>query len=89
METGEPRRKRCHRYNFSDNAHELTFSCFRGRPFLKSERARDYLVDSIVAAKAKHAFDLWAYVFMPEHVHLLIHPRTETYSISDILRAIK
>jgi REP element-mobilizing transposase RayT len=26
---------------------------------------------------------------MPEHVHLLLHPRSEIYSIADILRDIK
>jgi putative transposase len=89
MEIGESYRKRCHRYNFAGNAHELTFSCFHNRPFLKSERTCNYLVDAIIAAKVKHAFDVWAYVFMPEHVHLLICPRRETYSIAEILCAIK
>jgi putative transposase len=89
METGEIHRKGCRRYNFPGHAHELTFSCFHNRPFLQSERARNYLVDAIVAAKVRHAFDLWAYVFMPEHVHLLICPRQETYSVAAILRAIK
>jgi putative transposase len=47
------------------------------------------LVDAIKTAKQKHGFDLWAYVFMPDHVHLLICPRHEQYSISDILLSIK
>jgi putative transposase len=89
METGETHRKKCCRYNFPGNAHELTFSCYRGRPFLSKDRTRGYLVDAILAAKHKHAFDLWAYVFMPEHVHLLICPHEEAYSIATILRAIK
>ena len=89
MEIGESHRKRCQRYNFPGHAHELTFSCFRNRPFLKSERTCNYLVDAIVAAKVRHAFDLWAYVFMPEHVHILICSRKEAYSVAEILRAIK
>ena len=89
MESGEPHRKKCRRYNFQGNAHELTFSCFRKRAFLSKDRTRGYLVDAIAEAKNKHAFDLWAYVFMPEHVHLLICPRRERYSISEILRSIK
>jgi len=89
MENGETHRKTCRRYNFPGNAHELTFSCFRGRPFLSKDRTCGYLVDAIIAAKHKHAFDLWAYVFMLEHVHLLICPHEETYSIAAILQAIK
>jgi putative transposase len=67
----------------------LTFGCFRRQPFLSRERTCGYLADAIVAAKEKCQFDLWAYVFMPEHVHLLICPRQESYSISRILTAIK
>jgi len=89
MEIGETHRKRCHRYNFVGNAHELTFGCFRNRPFLSKDRTRGYLVEAIDTAKQRHEFDLWAYVFMPEHVHLLIYPREEAYSIAAILRSIK
>jgi putative transposase len=89
METGETHRKKCRRYNVPGNAHELTFSCFRGRAFLSEERTCGYLVDAILGAKREHPFDLWAYVFMPEHVHLLICPQGNVYSIAAILRAIK
>ena len=37
----------------------------------------------------RHAFDLWAYVFMPDHVHLVIYPRCDDYSISRILLSIR
>jgi putative transposase len=47
------------------------------------------LAASLDAARAIHAFDLWAYVFMPDHVHLLIRPRADAYSIAAILHSIK
>jgi len=47
------------------------------------------LVDSINNARRRHDFDLWAYVFMPNHVHLIVCPRREYYSISSILQSIK
>jgi putative transposase len=47
------------------------------------------LADAIDLARGKHEFDLWAYVFMPEHVHLLICPRLPRYDISKILATIK
>ena len=81
--------KRCHRYNFAGHAHELTFSCYQNRAFLSAERVCKYLVDSIISSREKHQFDLWAYVFMPDHVHLLICPKGPQYSISDILLSIK
>ncbi len=44
---------------------------------------------SIEAARRKHEFSLWAYVFMPKHVHLLICPQVVDYSIARILQSIK
>ena len=67
----------------------MTFSCFRRRAFLARDRTRRYVADAVAMARDKHAFDVWAYVLMPEHVHLLIWPREETYSISGISKSIK
>lgn len=81
--------KECHRYNVAGHAHELTFSCYQNQAFLSAERTCRYLIDAIAASRDKHQFDLWAYVFMPNHVHLLICPGTSDYSISNILLSIK
>ena len=89
MLNGKIYTKRCHRYNVTGNAHELTFSYYNNRPFLLAGRICKYLVDSIVSSREKHKFYLWAYVFMPNHVHLLICPQRLQYSISDILLSIK
>lgn len=37
----------------------------------------------------KHNFEVWAWVFMPEHVHLMIFPVAENYSTAAILKSIK
>ena len=81
--------KRCRRWDTAGQAHALTFSCYRSRPFLAQERMCQWLAEAIDAARRRHSFDLWAYVFMPEHVHLVVYPRREDYSISRILLAIK
>ncbi|MCC6494372.1 MAG: transposase [Pirellulales bacterium] len=82
-------RKRCKRYNDPGHAHALTFSCFRRQPFLNSDRSRLWLVEAVDRARAKHHFHVWAYVIMPEHVHLLIWPTTVVYNVGDILNSIK
>jgi putative transposase len=89
MLNGKVYTKRCRRYNVAGHAHELTFNCYHNQPFLSAERICKYLVDSIISSREKHQFYLWAYIFMPEHVHLLICPREAQYSISDILISIK
>jgi len=82
---------RQHRRNFNDpgHAHELTFSCYRGYKFLVSDRTRAWLKEALDAARPQLDFDLWAYVFMPEHVHLIVRPRRQEYEIAEIRQAIK
>ncbi len=83
------KRKTCKRDNKPGHAHSLTFCCFRNQPFLLRERARGWLLDAIEQACDTHDLDLWAYVVMPEHVHILIHPRSNSYDISGILSSFK
>ena len=71
------------------DAHELTFSCYRRFTFLKAERTCEWLANSINEARNKYHFQLWAYVFMPEHVHLLIWPTQPDFAVSKVLKAIK
>jgi putative transposase len=82
-------RKRCERWNEAGHAHALTFSCFRRQPFLSKDRSRQWMVDAIDRARDTHRFHLWAYVIMPEHVHLLVCPTEADYSISAILKTMK
>jgi len=84
-----PHRKRCHRINTPGHAHYLTFSCYHRQPFLSRDRSRQWLLDAINLARAKHVFDLWAWVIMPEHAHLILFPTQPTYDISAILATIK
>ena len=82
-------RKTCKRINDAGHAHALTFSCFQRRPFLSKDRSCRWMIDAIDRARVKHDFDVWAYVIMPEHAHLLIWPTKPNYDISDILSSIK
>lgn len=83
------KRKRCRRFNEPNEAHFLTFCCFRGQAFLSRDRACQWLVDATESALVKHPFHLWAYVFMPNHVHLIVWPTQPHYSISKLLSSIK
>ena len=76
-------------FNEPGHAHELTFSCYARHPFLRSERTCGWLAEAIEAARTKHQFELWAYVFMPEHVHLIVYPANSRYEMRRILAGIK
>ena len=75
--------------NEPGHAHELTFSCFHRFAFLEAERTCQWLADALNEARVSLDFALWAYVFMPEHVHLMIYPRKKVYDIRTIRHAIK
>src|SRR6476660_8473230 len=80
-----------HRQNFNDpgDAHELTFSCYQRFAFLRADRTCEWLKEAIDNARVKLDFALWAYVFMPEHVHLIVCPRCPVYDVAAIRKAIK
>ena len=67
----------------------MTFSCYHRYPFLKAERTCQWLSESIEEARLRLDFSVWAYVFMPEHVHMIVCPCKPDYEMSSILRAIK
>ena len=86
---GPLRRKRKRTYNEPGHAHYLTFSCHKRLALLNRDTTRRWVVEAIDRARHKHAMSFWAYVIMPEHVHLLIHPRREPYSIQKFLFSCK
>jgi len=81
--------KTCKRYNDAGHARALTFCCLRRQKFLASPRTSQWLVDAIDLARRKHQFNLWAYVIMPEHVHLIVCPRRDDYDVSRFLSTLK
>ena len=86
--TGKVRKLR-RAFNLPGHAHELTFSCYKRLPLLSKDRTREWFVSALDEARTKLGFELWAYVIMPEHVHVLLYPKRDNYSIADLLKAIK
>ena len=76
-------------YNDPGHAHELTFSCFQGLAFLSSERTCQWLADAIQEARAELNYALWSYVFMPNHVHLIVWPKERHYDDAKFLKLLK
>lgn len=46
------------------------------------------MIDAIDLARSRNPFELWAWVIMPEHVHILIYPEAET-TIASVLKSMK
>lgn len=85
MHTPDGFRKRVTHFDRPRDVHELTFSCVGRRPLLALTGTSTLLGQSIARAVETCAFDLLGFVFMPEHVHLLVKPRVEEYSTARLL----
>ena len=82
-------RKRVRHYDEPGHCHELTFSCYGRMPLLTNDLWRRLLSEAIDWANAKHDYNLTAFVYMPEHVHLLVFPGSGASKIDSLIRAIK
>jgi putative transposase len=82
-------RKRLKRFHTPGDVHELTFSCYGGRPLLSDNAIYKLLCQSIDRAMSRHRHRLVAFVLMPKHVHLLILPTSIECDIGATLFAIK
>jgi putative transposase len=71
------------------HAHFLTYSCYRRLPLLSRDRTRRWVVAALGATRAVLHVELWAYVIMPEHVHVLLYPQTAVYEMRRILARLK
>jgi putative transposase len=81
--------KRRVRYSEREQPRELTFSCYRHYAFLARARTREWFCEALAEARRRFGFQLWAYVIMPEHVHLLVYPGEVPERMADFLRALK
>ena len=86
---GSHHRKQVRSYNTPGHAHELTFSCFHRLPLLNRDRTRHWFLDALDTARLRRNLALWAYVIMPEHVHVIVWPREPVYEVRLIRTALK
>ncbi len=85
----DPSEPRMKHLNLEAQAHELTFSCYKGLPLLLDDRTRTWFIESIEEARSKRDFSVFAFVVMPEHIHIIIRPNHLVYDTSWFLKSIK
>jgi len=68
--------------------HFITFSCYRRLPYLESSKSKDILEQVIERTRRSHKGTIYAYVLMPEHVHLLLS-EPERHQLSSTIRVLK
>jgi putative transposase len=68
--------------------HFITFSCHHRLPYLEASKPKDILEQVIERTRRSHKLSLYAYVIMPEHVHLLL-TEPEDRILSSTIRVLK
>jgi len=89
MSLPKPQRKLVKHIDDYGEIHELTFSCYHQLPILENQWRREQLSIAIDRAIENHGWRLAAFVFMPEHAHLLVYPTQQGLKIDKLLFAIK
>ncbi len=89
METLPGHRKTFRRYHQPGDIHELTFSCQDRLPLLTNDLWRNQLSRCVDDACCNLEINLAAFVYMPEHVHMLVLPRTKKPDLGSFLACIK
>ena len=76
------------RFQQAEALHFITFSCFHRLPLLEAPAARETFEAVLEQTRARHQARIYAYVLMPEHVHLLVNepPRIP---LAQLLKAVK
>ena len=76
------------RFQQVESLHFVTFSCFRRQPFLTSPESKAIVEHHLEQTRAPHHARIYAYVLMPEHVHLLMN-EPPAILISQFLKSLK
>ena len=78
--SGRPKRAKIYtmptglkRFQKAESLHFITFSCFHRLPLLEATGAREKFEAVLEQTRARHSARVYAYVLMPEHVHLLVN----------------
>jgi putative transposase len=76
------------RFQKAEALHFITFSCFHRLPLLDAPDAKNTVETVLELTRARHKARIYAYVLMPEHVHLLMN-EPPSILVAQFLKAIK
>ncbi len=77
-----------HRYQQAETLHFITFSCFHRLPYLAAPAAKNLVQAVLEQTRARHQARIYAYVLMPEHVHLLMNEPPRIL-VAQLLKVLK
>jgi len=82
-------RKQIRQFDGEGDARELTFSCRQRKAYVSKPYVVQWFFKALQKARDELPIHVWAYVVMPEHIHLLVWPIERQFKISRLLATIK
>jgi len=76
------------RFQKAEALHFITFSCFHRLPFLEAPATKETFEFVLEQTRSRHGARVYAYVLMPEHIHLLIN-EPPLILVAQFLKALK
>ncbi len=76
------------RFQKAEALHFITFSCYGRLPLLDAPEPKNTFEAILELTRARHQARVYAYVLMPEHVHLLIN-EPSSILLAQFLKAVK
>ena len=76
------------RFQKAEALHFITFSCFHRLPFLEMPECKETFEAVLEQTRARHQARVYAYVLMPEHIHLRIN-EPPLILVAQFLKALK
>ena len=76
------------RFHHSGQSHFVTFCCYHRRQLFTTDESRRIFESALERVRRSFRLDVYGYVVMPEHVHLLLsEPQRDT--LADALKSLK
>jgi putative transposase len=76
------------RFQKAEALHFITFSCFHRLPLLDAPDPKNTVEAILEQTRARHQARVYAYVLMPEHIHLLIN-KPPSILVAQFLKSVK
>jgi len=71
------------------HARFLTFSCYHRLPLFQNNSIKDAFIEELTRVRQAMGFQLYAWVVMPEHIHLLLKTADSGVTVAEILTRLK
>jgi putative transposase len=84
-----PPRRALKRHEIPGHGRYLTCSCYDRLPLFGNARIKDAFVEQLALTVERLSVELFAWVVMPEHFHLLLRPPLPQVTVTRVLAALK